>query len=92
MVRSYPHRIVLEEKQMNDDVKELPISDIYKFSTELIDKGYSPYAIAAMFTLVALQIYKTSMSTEEYNLMVDMISNNRDRVQTLPADAVGSLH
>jgi len=81
-----------KRKNMNDDVKELPISDIYKFSTEMVEKGYSPYAIAAMFTLVALQIYKTSMSTEEYNLMVDMISNNRDRVQTLPADAVGSLH
>ena len=77
---------------MNDDVKELPISDVYKFSTELVEKGYTPYAIAAMFTMVALQIYKTSMSTEEYNLMVDMISNNRDRVPTLPTDAIGSLH
>jgi hypothetical protein len=77
---------------MNDDVKKLLISDVYKFSTELVDKGYKPFAIAAMFTIVALQIYKSSLSTEEYNLMVDMISKNRDRVQTLPANAVESLH
>lgn len=77
---------------MNDDVKELPISDVYKFSTELVDKGYTPYAIAAMFTLVALQIYKSSMTDQEYNLMIDMISKNRDRVPTLPNEAIGSLH
>lgn len=77
---------------MNDDVKELPIEDVYKFSTEMIDKGYTPYAIAAMFTLVAMQIYKSSMTDQEYNLMIDMISKNRDRVTALPIEAMGSLH
>ena len=77
---------------MNDVVKELPIEDVYKFSTEMVDKGYTPYAIAAMFTLVAMQIYKSSMTDQEYNLMIDMISKNRDRVPTLPNEAMGSLH
>ena len=76
---------------MKEDVKELPMEDVYKFSAQLMDKGYPPYGIAATFALVALQIYKSSMSEGEYNLVVDMISNNRDRVPTLSQEP-GSLH
>lgn len=57
--------------------------EVYVFAEQLMDDGAKPYAIAAIFTMIALQIYKTSMSPEEYNAMVDAISDSRDMVKRL---------
>jgi len=57
---------------------------IYKLAGDMIADGQKPFAIAAIFTMVALQIYKTSLTKEDYDMMVDSISDSRDKVQTLP--------
>lgn len=58
--------------------------DIYNMAGDKIKEGEKPFAIAAVFIMIALQIYKTSLSEEEYNLMVDSISENRDKIKSLP--------
>lgn len=40
--------------------------------------GYSPMAMAAVFTVMGLQIYKTSMNDKDFNDMMDSISASRD--------------
>jgi hypothetical protein len=54
--------------------------------TELTNRftkeGFSPYACAAVMTKLAFMIYKTSMSAEDYNLMIDSISDSRDQIKS----------
>ena len=42
--------------------------------------GYSPMAMAAVFTIMGLQIYKTSMNDKDFNDMMDSISASRDMI------------
>lgn len=73
--------------------KELQIAAdrIYRMTGEIISEGIPPFAVAAVLTMVSLQIYKTSLSPEEYNKMVDSISASRDRIQSL-TDMVKSTY
>lgn len=57
---------------------------IYRLAGDMIAEGQKPFAVAAVFTMVALQIYKTSLSAEDYNMMVDSISENRNKILSLP--------
>ena len=70
---------------MDDDNAELMMlaDRFYKLTSDLVVEGHKPFAIAAVHVMIALQIYKTSLSNEEYNLMVDSISANRDKVKAL---------
>jgi hypothetical protein len=57
----------------------------------MIDKDHSPIAIAAILVAQALSIYKTVLEEDEYNSIVDSISNSRDKVMKLTPD-MGVLH
>jgi hypothetical protein len=50
--------------------------------TETMSEKYDALAIAGIMTAQALSIYRTMMSEEEYNQMVDNISDSRDLVHT----------
>ena len=69
----------------NKDVQTLQrIADVvYGKAGELIAEGERPFAVAAVFSMVSLQIYKTLLSPEEYNQMVDSISDQRDSIIAL---------
>lgn len=43
-------------------------------------EDHRPLEVAATMITQALAIYKTILSEDEYNSMVDMISESRDRV------------
>jgi hypothetical protein len=43
---------------------------------------YGGIEVAAIMMTQALSIYKTSMTAEDYNRMVDSISDSRDHVKT----------
>jgi hypothetical protein len=43
---------------------------------------YDPMEVAAIMMAQSLSIYRTTMSEEDYNRMVDSILSNRDKVQT----------
>lgn len=70
---------------MNEHAQELhEISDrMYELTGKLIEEGQKPFAIAAIYIMIAMQIYRTMLSEEDYNQMIDAISMNRDQVQTL---------
>jgi hypothetical protein len=54
--------------------------EIYLITSKLIAEGSPPFAVAAALTMIGMQIYKTSLSKEDYYKMVDSISNSRDQV------------
>lgn len=78
---------------MNDDNAQLTaIADrMYKLTNDLVAEGYKPFAVAAVHVMIALQMYKTALSDEEYNLMVDSISDNRDQIKSLAPLAADSV-
>jgi len=51
-------------------------------TSKFTDEGYSPYACAAIMTKLAFMIYKTTLDAEEYNLMIDSISDNRNHIKS----------
>lgn len=80
--------------QTSDEETKFLGERVYKIAGDMVAEGHKPFAIAAVFALVALQIYKTSLSEEDYNKMVDSISESRNRIRSLEdvATVSGSLH
>lgn len=69
---------------MEDNTELQVIADeIYRMAGDMIAEGQKPFAVAAVFVMIALQIYKTQLSAEDYNSMVDSISENRDQIKSL---------
>jgi len=79
---------------MNENAQELhEISDrMYELTGKLIEEGQKPFAIAAIYIMIAMQIYRTMLSEEDYNQMIDAISMNRDQVQTLTSVIKNTLN
>jgi hypothetical protein len=65
--------------------------DYWAFHATMIDKDHSPIAIAAILVAQALSIYKTVLEEDEYNSIVDSISDKRDKVTKLIPD-MGVVH
>jgi len=51
-------------------------------TSKFTEEGFSPYACAASMVKLAFMIYKTSMNAEEYNMMIDSISDSRDHIKS----------
>lgn len=52
-------------------------------ATDLIKGGVDPLVVAAALVSLGASIYKTTLSEEDFNLMMDSVSNLRDQVQKL---------
>jgi hypothetical protein len=65
-----------------DDKITVELYNKYMKFTETMSEEYDALAIAGIMTAQALSIYRTIMSEDEYNQMVDNISNSRDLVHT----------
>jgi hypothetical protein len=65
--------------------------DYWAFHATMIDKDHSPIAIAAILVAQALSIYKTVLEEDEYERIVDSISDSRDKVTKLTPD-MGVVH
>jgi hypothetical protein len=76
--------------ESNDQLEDL-YQDYWAFHASMIDKDHSPIAIAAILVAQALSIYKTVLEEDEYNSIVDSISDKRDKVTKLTSD-MGVLH
>ena len=76
--------------ESNDQLEDL-YQDYWAFHASMIDKDHSPIAIAAILVAQALSIYKTVLEEDEYNSIVDSISDKRDKVTKLTSD-MGMLH
>lgn len=66
---------------MNDTELENLYDDYLQFTGRMC-ADHSPMAVAAIMMTQALSIYKTTMTVEDYNQMVDSISANRNQVKT----------
>lgn len=63
------------------------IDDLYQeywsIHSAMIGKGHTPLEIAAILVAQSMSIYKTVLDPEDYDQMVDDISNLRYNVQEL---------
>jgi hypothetical protein len=69
----------------NDRLEELYYA-LVKITADLTTAGYSSMEISAVMTRVALQIYKTTLSDQDYNRMVDIISQSRNEIEKFSLD------
>lgn len=76
--------------QENNDLENL-YQTYWDFHGAMFDKEHSPLEIAAILVAQALTLYKTVLDEDEYNRMVDSISDSRDKVSKLTPD-MGVLH
>ena len=53
-----------------------------ELTNRFVNEGFDPYACAAIMTKIAFMIYKSSMTPEDYDLMIDEISNSRNSILT----------
>jgi hypothetical protein len=65
---------------MTDTKLEQLYSNFLEFTDHMVGQ-YDPMAVAGVMMAQAMSIYKTSMDEQEYNMMVDSISANRDKVK-----------
>lgn len=75
---------------INDNIENL-YQEYWAIHAKMIDKEYNPMEIAAILVAQALSIYKTILEEDEYEQIVDSISNSRDKVTKLTPD-LGVLH
>jgi hypothetical protein len=66
---------------MEDKITLELYSNYMKF-TETMSEKYDALAIAGIMTAQALSIYRTVLSEEDYNQMIDNISDSRDLVHS----------
>ena len=74
-----------EENSLNSGLDELYHS-YWEVHNEKMS-SYSPLEIAAILMTQSLSIYKTVLDEDEYNRMVDSISDLRDQVKEIPESA-----
>lgn len=65
----------MEVGEVHDAVLELV--------AELLEGGAEPFVIAGVMSTVALSMYKTTLSAEDFNTMIDYISESRHRVSRM---------
>lgn len=68
-------------KTTDEELMAMEIS-YANLTAKFTDEGFNPYACAASMVKLAFMIYKTSMDAEEYNLMIDSISDSRDKIKS----------
>ena len=66
---------------MNDDKLQQLYNNFLEFADHM-SVEHSPMAVAAIMMAQALTIYKSAMSEEDYNRIVDNMSSSRDKVKT----------
>jgi len=53
-----------------------------ELTKRFMEEGFDGFACAAIMTKLALMIYKSALSEEEYHLMIDEISSSRDHIKS----------
>lgn len=66
---------------MND--LDLLHNKIWQLIDDLAGDGYSILEIAAVMTTSSLTLYRSSLNETEYNMMIDQISDMRDKAHVI---------
>ena len=72
-----------EGDMMNKELEVLSAiqESVFKFSESILnDLHADPNMLAGILASTALRLYKSSLSPEDYDSMIDMISETRDEV------------
>jgi hypothetical protein len=73
---------------MNNDELESIYQEFWQLVAEQINDGNSALEVAGIMVAQAMTIYKSVLSPEEYDQMIDTISDSRDHVQELDSDTL----
>jgi hypothetical protein len=68
---------------MNEDNLLKVYEEYMELTDKLISENASALEIAPIMIKIGLEIYKTVMSKEDFNKMVDYISDSRDDIRNL---------
>jgi hypothetical protein len=75
--------MMLDDK--TDDL-EAVYAAVQGFTTALMVKmEANPLEVAAVLASTAMSIYKTALTPDDFNNIVDAIANSKDQVQPFPA-------
>ncbi len=65
----------------DDELLSIEIS-YGELTRKFAEEGINPFACAAVMTKLAFMIYKTSLNAEDYNSMINAISDSRDEIKS----------
>lgn len=57
-----------------------------ELTNNALEEGLSVHMIAAVMTTIGLSLYRTSLSEEDYDMMIDSITNLKDQVEVFGND------
>ena len=78
-------KFIIDNVEVSSDTMDELMANAQGLAAGLMTKyDASPLVIAGTFAALALQIYRSSLSSEDYDSLVDAISEHRDEVQTFP--------
>jgi len=68
---------------MNQDEKQMLnlYDDLYVYMGKHLVEKMPPLAVAAVMMTTALRLYKTTLSPEDFEQMMNFISDSRDKIQ-----------
>jgi hypothetical protein len=82
---------MVQRRSMSDE-RLIEAYEEYMLTTDkLLSQGTKALELAPIMVKLGLEIYKTVMSEEDYNKMVDFISDNRGEIQDL-SDLLPEIH
>lgn len=71
----------------NDDEKLEALYNLhYMMVSELIEQGYTEIEIAPIMMRVSMEIYKTILSEEDFNEIIDLMSASRNLIKGIDED------
>jgi hypothetical protein len=70
-------------KSLNDEEMQEIKNACVELAAKFAERGISPFAIAACLAQTSFMMYKSMLNEEEYNTMIDYVSESRHRVQSL---------
>jgi hypothetical protein len=68
-------------KTSDDELMAIEIS-YGELTRKFAEEGINLFACAAVMTKLAFMIYKTSLNDEDYNSMINSISDSRDQIMS----------
>jgi hypothetical protein len=66
----------------DQEIKDIHHS-VWKLADDLAGEGHNPLAIAAIFATTAFTLYRTVLDKDDYEKLMDKMSESRHQVQTL---------
>ena len=79
-------KFIIDNVEVSSDTMDELMASAQGLAAGLMTKyDASPLVIAGTFAALALQIYRSSLTREDYDSLVDAISEHRDEVKLFPA-------